>query len=107
MSSIPLNLQAVRQRIESAIRAAGRPAQSVRLVAVSKTFPTEAAREAAQAGLGGFADEEAQGGGGKKRRAAPRRRPQLFYWPIQSEQAAANAQPLPSGPPHSTAENPR
>ena len=60
MSSIPLNLQAVRQRIESATRAAGRPPQSVRLVAVSKTFPPEAVREAAQAGLRDFGENYVQ-----------------------------------------------
>src|SRR2546426_11132377 len=62
MSSIPLNLQAVRQRIESATRAAGRPPQSVRLVAVSKTFPPEAVREAAQAGLRDFGENYVQEG---------------------------------------------
>src|SRR5689334_5425803 len=56
MSSIRANLQAVRQRIESAARAAGRPAQAVRLVAVSKTFASGAVREAAQAGLCDFGE---------------------------------------------------
>src|SRR5689334_2382119 len=56
MSSIRANLQAVRQRIESAARAAGRPAQTVRLVAVSKTFASGAVREAAQAGLRDFGE---------------------------------------------------
>ena len=49
-------MQAVRQRIESAARAAGRPAQTVRLVAVSKTFASGAVREAAQAGLRDFGE---------------------------------------------------
>src|SRR2546421_5479235 len=62
MSSIPLNLQAVRQRIESATRAAGRPPRSVRLLAVSKTFPPQAVREAAQAGLYEFGENYAQEG---------------------------------------------
>ncbi len=56
MSSITANLQAVRERIESAARAAGRPAQSVRLVAVSKTFASAAVREAAQAGQRDFGE---------------------------------------------------
>jgi PLP dependent protein len=56
MSSITANLQAVRERIESAARAAGRAAQSVRLVAVSKTFAADAVREAAQAGLCDFGE---------------------------------------------------
>ena len=56
MSSIGANLQAVRLRIESALRAAGRPANSVRLVAVSKTFVSAAVREAAAAGLSDFGE---------------------------------------------------
>jgi len=56
MSSIGANLQAVRQRIESALRAAGRPANSVRLVGVSKTFGPAAVREAAAAGLHDFGE---------------------------------------------------
>jgi len=57
MSSITANLQAVRERIESAARAAGRPAQSVRLVAVSKTFASAAVREAEQAGQRDFGED--------------------------------------------------
>ncbi|HZE11383.1 MAG TPA: YggS family pyridoxal phosphate-dependent enzyme [Burkholderiales bacterium] len=56
MSSITANLQAVRQRIAAAERAAARPADSVRLVAVSKTFAGGAVREAAQAGLRDFGE---------------------------------------------------
>jgi pyridoxal phosphate enzyme (YggS family) len=56
MSSITANLQAVRQRIGAAANAAGRPADSVRLVAVSKTFAPEAVRQAAQAGQRDFGE---------------------------------------------------
>ncbi len=56
MSSITANLQAVRERIEAASRAAGRPAQSVRLVAVSKTFDSAAVRKAAEAGQRDFGE---------------------------------------------------
>jgi PLP dependent protein len=56
MSSISANLQAVRLRIESALRAAGRPANSVCLVAVSKTFAPAAVREAAESGLRDFGE---------------------------------------------------
>src|SRR5260221_4693646 len=62
MSSIAANLQAVKQRIESATRAAGRPAQSVRLLAVSKTFPPAAVREAASAGVRDFGENYVQEG---------------------------------------------
>jgi len=56
MSSITANLQAVRLRIAAAASAAGRPAESVRLVAVSKTFASEAVRQAAQAGQRDFGE---------------------------------------------------
>jgi PLP dependent protein len=56
MSSITANLQAVKQRIQAAVRAAGRPAQAVQLVAVSKTFGPEAVREAAGAGQRDFGE---------------------------------------------------
>ncbi|HMH18829.1 MAG TPA: YggS family pyridoxal phosphate-dependent enzyme [Burkholderiales bacterium] len=65
MSSIAANLQAVKERIESAVHAAGRPAGSVRLVAVSKTFPPEAVQDAAQAGQCDFGENYAQEGVGK------------------------------------------
>ena len=56
MSPITANLQAVRRRIEAAARAAGRSADSVLLVAVSKTFPQEAVREAAGGGQRDFGE---------------------------------------------------
>jgi len=56
MSSITANLQAVRQRIEAAARAAGRSGDAVRLVAVSKTVASSAVREAAAAGQNDFGE---------------------------------------------------
>jgi len=56
MSSITANLQAVRARIAAAARAAGRSADSVRLVAVSKTFASAAVREAVKAGQSDFGE---------------------------------------------------
>lgn len=44
------NLEAVRRRIEAAAERAGRDAAEVFLVAVSKTYPPEAVRDAANAG---------------------------------------------------------
>jgi len=46
----------VRQRVEAAARAAGRVADAVRLVAVSKTFASAAVREAAAAGQNDFGE---------------------------------------------------
>jgi len=84
MSSIPLNLQAVRQRIESATRAAGRLPQSVRLLAVSKMFPPEVVREAAQAGLRDFGENYVQEGVEKIRELSALGLTWHFIGPIQS-----------------------
>src|SRR5467141_669910 len=92
MSSIPLNLQAVRQRIESATRAAGRPPQSVRLVAVSKTFPPEAVREAAQAGLRDFGENYVQEGVEKIRELSSLGLTWHYIGPIQSNKTRAIAE---------------
>jgi len=53
-------LQQVRARIEAACRVAGRPAESVCLVAVSKTHPAEAIRAAYEAGQRDFGESYAQ-----------------------------------------------
>lgn len=92
MSSIPLNLQAVRQRIESATRAAGRPPGSVRLVAVSKTFPPEAVREAAQAGLRDFGENYAQEGIEKVSELSALGLTWHFIGPIQSNKTRTIAE---------------
>src|SRR5213076_3530569 len=92
MSSIPLNLQAVRQRIESATRAAGRPPRSVRLLAVSKTFPPQAVREAAQAGLHDFGENYAQEGVEKIRELSALVLTWHYIGPIQSNKTRAIAE---------------
>ena len=48
--SIAANLAAIRGRMETAAGAAGRPTETVSLVAVSKTQPAEAVRAALNAG---------------------------------------------------------
>jgi PLP dependent protein len=60
MASIEGKLQQVRQRIASACVAAQRPVQSVTLLAVSKTFPAEAVREAHDAGQRAFGENYVQ-----------------------------------------------
>ena len=92
MSSIPLNLQAVRQRIESATRAAGRPPRSVRLLAVSKTFPPQAVREAAQAGLHDFGENYAQEGVEKIRELSALGLTWHYIGPIQSNKTRTIAE---------------
>jgi hypothetical protein len=57
---IAANLAGVRGRIETAARAAGRPADAVTLVAVSKTNPTTAVRAALAAGQRVFGENRVQ-----------------------------------------------
>jgi pyridoxal phosphate enzyme (YggS family) len=59
---IRANLAAVRARLEQAARAAGRDPASVRLVAVSKTFPLEDIRAAVAAGQVDFGENKVQEG---------------------------------------------
>ena len=58
--SIAVRLAEVRARIDAAARRAGRDPFSVRLVAVSKTFPLEAVREAYAAGQRDFGENRVQ-----------------------------------------------
>ncbi len=57
---IAANLAAVRGRIEAAARAAGRPAEAVTLVAVSKTHPAASVRAALRAGQRVFGENRVQ-----------------------------------------------
>ena len=59
-TSIAANLQAVRARIDAAARLAGREPDTIRLVAVSKTFPIDAVREATAAGQRDFGENRVQ-----------------------------------------------
>lgn len=60
MTSIAANLQAVRARIAAACIAAGRGAESVQLLAVSKTWPAALVREAAASGQHAFGESYVQ-----------------------------------------------
>jgi len=62
MTTIAHKLQQVRTRIVTACTACGRPPESVRLLAVSKTFPAEALREAHAAGQTAFGENYVQEG---------------------------------------------
>jgi len=62
MSSIASNLAEIRQRITSAALSAGREPSSIRLIAVCKTFPVDAVREAYQAGQREFGENRVQEG---------------------------------------------
>jgi pyridoxal phosphate enzyme (YggS family) len=60
--SVSANLTQVRKRIELACHAAGRPPQAVQLLAVSKTMPAQAVREAYAAGQLAFGENYIQEG---------------------------------------------
>jgi pyridoxal phosphate enzyme (YggS family) len=60
MTTIPANLQATTARIAAACAAAGRAPDSVALLAVSKTFPTECVRIAAGTGQRCFGESYVQ-----------------------------------------------
>jgi pyridoxal phosphate enzyme (YggS family) len=88
MSTIAANLQAVEATIAAAAQAANRPASSVQLLAVSKTFPMEAVLEAIAAGQRAFGENYLQEGV-EKIAAVARAQPDTalewhFIGPIQS-----------------------
>jgi PLP dependent protein len=60
MTTIPANLQAVKQRIAAACVQAGRDPGNVHLLAVSKTWPESAVRAAAGAGQNAFGESYVQ-----------------------------------------------
>lgn len=60
MGSIGSNLQEVKRRIAEACASAGRDANTVTLLAVSKTFPAEAVREAQATGQRAFGENYVQ-----------------------------------------------
>ena len=61
-TSVSANLAQVRKRIELACFAAGRPASAVHLLAVSKTMPAQAVRDAYAAGQVAFGENYIQEG---------------------------------------------
>jgi pyridoxal phosphate enzyme (YggS family) len=88
MSTIAANLQAVEATIAAAAQAANRPVSSVRLLAVSKTFPMEAVLDAIAAGQRAFGENYLQEGV-EKIAAVARAQPDAalewhFIGPIQS-----------------------
>ena len=54
------NLERIRERVERAAGRAGRRAEEITLVAVSKTFPTDAIRDAFDAGVRHFGENRVQ-----------------------------------------------
>lgn len=58
--SIAANLERVRERMSRAAERAGRRAEEIALIAVSKTFPAEAIRAAYECGMRGFGENRVQ-----------------------------------------------
>ncbi|HXF66913.1 MAG TPA: YggS family pyridoxal phosphate-dependent enzyme [Burkholderiales bacterium] len=84
MSTIAANLQAVRSRIARAAQAAGRRAEEITLVAVSKGFPAACVAEAYGAGQRVFGENYAQEAVEKITRLADLPLEWHFIGPIQS-----------------------
>ncbi|QEL66387.1 PLP dependent protein [Oryzomicrobium terrae] len=84
MTFISANLQAVRDRIRLAAAVAGRNADSIGLLAVSKTMPAERVRDAAAAGQRAFGENYVQEGVDKARQLAGLGLEWHFIGPLQS-----------------------
>ncbi len=93
MTSISARLQSVRARIADAAAAAGRDPSAVSLLAVSKTWPAAAVREAAAAGQRAFGENYVQEGVAKAEALASLGLEWHFIGPLQSNKtrAVANA----------------
>lgn len=89
-------LAAVRRRIAAACAAAGRPEESVRLLAVSKTFPAEAVQALAAAGQREFGENYVQEAIDKQARCASLAPETTLSWhfigPLQSNKTRAVAE---------------
>jgi pyridoxal phosphate enzyme (YggS family) len=99
LPTLPANLQAnlgaLHERITKAARAAGRDPSSVRLLAVSKTFPATVIAEAARAGQRAFGENYVQEAAAKMDELASSADQPLewhFIGPIQSNKTRAIAE---------------
>ncbi len=87
MSAIADNLQAVQARISKAAEAAGRSPDSVRLLAVSKTWPLSCVLEAATAGQRAFGENYVREGVDKISAALNQKLEWHFIGPLQSNKS--------------------
>lgn len=92
MATIAANLQAVRARIERAAQAAGRRADEITLLAVSKTFSAKCILEAYAAGQRAFGESYAQEGVEKITELVSLPLDWHFVGPIQSNKTRAIAE---------------
>jgi pyridoxal phosphate enzyme (YggS family) len=91
MATIAEGLQAARERIRRAAAASGRADNAIGLVAVSKTFPADAVRQAFAAGQRAFGESYVQEALEKMRALADLDIEWHFIGPIQSNKTAAIA----------------
>lgn len=92
MADIPNQLAAVHRRIKDATLAAGRPENSVRLLAVSKTFDAAAVREAYTAGQREFGENYLQEALDKRAQLTDLPLVWHFIGPLQSNKTRAIAE---------------
>ncbi len=84
MTTISANLQAVRERIAAAARKCGRQPEEITLLAVSKSWPAPALREAAAGGQKAFGENYVQEALAKIAELAALKREWHFIGPLQS-----------------------
>ncbi|MCR4542381.1 YggS family pyridoxal phosphate-dependent enzyme [Pseudomonas sp. 18.1.10] len=92
MSTIADNIELVSQRIRAAADAAQRDASSIHLLAVSKTKPAQAVREAYAAGMRDFGENYLQEALGKQAELTDLPLSWHFIGPIQSNKTRAIAE---------------
>ena len=92
MSTIADNIELVSQRIRAAAGAAQRDASSIHLLAVSKTKPAQAVREAYAAGMRDFGENYLQEALGKQAELTDLPLSWHFIGPIQSNKTRAIAE---------------
>jgi pyridoxal phosphate enzyme (YggS family) len=92
MATIFANLQAVKARMSAAAQAAGRNPDGIALLAVSKTFPPEAIRQAAESSQRRFGESYVQEALGKIEALADLDLEWHFIGPLQSNKTRAVAE---------------
>jgi pyridoxal phosphate enzyme (YggS family) len=92
MSTIADNISLVSERIRAAAQASQRDADSVHLLAVSKTKPAQAVREAYAAGMREFGENYLQEALGKQAELTDLPLSWHFIGPIQSNKTRAIAE---------------
>ena len=92
MTTISARLQAVIARIDKAARQSGRNPDAITLLAVSKTWPASAVREAAAAGQRSFGENYVQEGADKAAELAALGLEWHFIGPLQSNKTRAVAE---------------